>query len=91
MYELFNNILSGFHPDFAKQHCLLAMTEKWQKYLDEDGVSVALLTDLSKASDFLLHYLLIAKLAAYGFNYESLMLIQDYLSNRKQKAKVNNT
>ena len=67
------------------------MTEKWRKYLDKDGVSGALLTDLSKAFDCLLHDLLIAKLAAYGFDYESLTLIQSYLSNRKQRTKVSNT
>ena len=56
------------------------MIEKWIKYLDKDGVSGALLTDVSKAFDCLLH-LLIAKLAVYGFYYESLTLIQSYLSN----------
>ena len=67
------------------------MTEKWRKYLDKDGVNGALLTDLSKAFDCLLEDLLIAKLAAYGFDYEFLTLIQSYLSNRKQRTKVNNT
>ena len=76
---------------FTTQHCLLAMTEKWRKYLDQDRVNGALLTDLPKAFDCLLDYLLIAKLAAYGFNYESLTLIQSYLSNRKERTKVNNT
>ena len=33
----------------------------------------------------------LAKLAAYGFDYESLTLIQSYLSNRQQRTKVNNT
>ena len=71
MYEYFNKILSkqqcGFRQGFSTQHCLLAMTEKWRKYLDKDGVNGALLTDLSKAFDCLLLDLLIAKLAAYGF------------------------
>ena len=78
----------GFRQGFSTQHYLLTMTEKWRKYLDKHGVNGALLTDLSKAFDCLLHDLLIAKLAAYGFDYESLTLIQSYLSNRKQRTKV---
>ena len=45
-------------------------------YLDKDGVSVGLLQDLCKSFDCLLHDLLIAKLAAYRFDYESLTFIQ---------------
>ena len=87
MYEYFNKILSkqqcGFRQGFSTQYCLLAITEKWQKCLDKDGLNGALLKDLSKAFDFLLHDLLIAKLASYGFDYKSLTLIPSYLSNRK--------
>ena len=95
MYEYFNKILSKqqceFYQDFSTHHCLFATTEKCRKYLDKNGVSRELLTDLSKAFDCLLHDFLIAKLAAYGFDYESLTLIQSYLSNKKQRTKVNNT
>ena len=38
-----------------------------------------------------LHDRLIAELAAYGFDCESLTLIQSYLLNRQQRTKVNNT
>ena len=38
--------------------------------------------NLSKAFDFLNHKLLIAKRHAYGFNRDSLKLINNYLSNR---------
>ena len=48
-----------------------------------------LLTDLSKAFDCLNHELLIAKLHAYGLSLSSLKLVDDYLLNRKQRAKVN--
>ena len=92
MYEYFlSKQQCGFRQGFSTQHCLLAMTEQWRKYLDKNGVNGALLTDLSKAFDCLLHDLLIAKLAAYGFDYEFSTLIQSYLSNRKQRTKVNNT
>ena len=50
-----------------------------------------MLTDLSKAFDCLSHELLIAKLHAYGFDKRSLVLIYNYLSNRKQRVKVNDS
>ena len=45
--------------------------------------------DLSNAFDRLNHELLIAKLSAYGFGTSALRLIHSYLSERKQRVKVN--
>ena len=45
--------------------------------------------DLSKAFDTIDHQLLIAKLYAYGFEKNALSLINDYLSNRWQRTKIN--
>ena len=50
-----------------------------------------LLTHLSKAFDSLNHGLLIAKLNAHGFSLPALRLIHDYLSNRKQRRRINNS
>ena len=50
-----------------------------------------LLTDLSKAFSCLDHELLIAKLNAYGFSLTALKLVHNYLSNRKQRTKINST
>ena len=44
--------------------------------------------DLSKACDCLLHYLMVAKLEAYGISTESLQSISDYLSYCKQRTKT---
>ena len=64
--------------------------EKWKRAVDSGGVFVALLTDLSKAFDCIPHDLIIAKLAAYGFDTNALKLIHNYLSIRKQRVKINN-
>ena len=59
--------------------------------IDRGKVLGALLTDLSKAFDCLNHDFLIAKLNAYGFSLPALRLIHDYLSNRKQRTRINNS
>ena len=51
----------------------------------------ALLTNLSKAFDCLDYELLIAKLNAYDFSLTALKLVHNYLSNRKQRSKINST
>ena len=65
------------------------MLKKWRQCLSNRGVSETLLTDLSNAFDCILQELLIAKLAAYGFDYNSLQMLQSYLSNRTQRTKTN--
>ena len=79
----------GFRKGYSTQYCLLAMLEKWKSAVDKQKYFGALLTDLSKAFDCISHELLLAKLHAYGFNIPALTLIQSYLSNRKQRTKVN--
>ena len=59
--------------------------------MDRGKVFDALLTDLSKGFDCLNHDHLIAKLNAYGFSLPALRLIHDYLSNRKQRTRINNS
>ena len=92
MYSFTKSLLSinqcGFRKGFSAQHCLITMLEKWRTSVDNKLIAGILLTDLSKAFDCLIHELLIAKLHAYGFDYNAL-LIHNYLSNRNQKVKVN--
>ena len=87
MYKYFHQILSkyqcGFCQTYNTQHCLLMMVEKWKEVLDKDSLGGALLTDLSKVFDCIKHDLLIANLAAYGFDSHSLSFVFIYLNERK--------
>ena len=65
------------------------MVEKWKEIVDYGGVFGVLLTNLSKAFDCIPHDLFIAKLEAYSFQTDALNLVYDYLSNRKQRVKIN--
>ena len=93
--QFFENIFSkyqcGFWKGFSTQQCLLAMLKKWKRSVDNSKMFGALLTDLSKAFDCLDHELLIAKLNVYGFSLTALKLVHNYLSNRKQRTKINST
>ena len=64
------------------------MFETWKEATDNNKAFGALLMDLTKAFACLSHDLLIAKLHAYGLDLASLKVLQDYLTNRKQRAKV---
>ena len=92
--EFFENIFSKnqceFRKDHSTQQCLLAMLQKWKRFIDSGKAFDALLADLSKVLDCLDHELFIAKLNAGGFSLPTLRLIYDYLSQRKQRARVNN-
>ena len=73
---------------YSTQHCLINLLEKWKSSVDKGKTFGALLTDLSKAFDCLNHELLTAKLNAYGFDLSALRLIYDYLTNGKQRTKI---
>ena len=89
--EIFDNILSkfecGFRKGYGTQHCLLLMLEIWKGAADNNKAFSALLTDLLKAFNCLSHDLLITKLHANRLDIY-YKILQDYLSNRKQRTKV---
>ena len=83
-----NQLLCGFRKAHSTQYALFRLLQKWQKELDSGGFIGTILMDLSKAYDCLPQDLLIAKLEAYSLHNDSLNLLLDYLSYRKQRTKV---
>ena len=99
MFSQINNFIDpylsiyqcGFRKGMSAQNCLLFMLAKWKRCLDEKGSAGILLTDLSKAFDCLIHDLFIAKLNAYGFDYNSIKQLYNDLTGRFQRVRVNSS
>ena len=86
-----NTLLCGFRKAHSTQHTLFKLFQAWQEELDKSGFVATVLMDLFKAYDCLPHDLLVAKFEAYGIDKTGLNLIHNYLSNRKQRTKVNSS
>ena len=88
---LFSPLLGGFRQGYNTQHVLLNFLQTCKNSIDNKGLAGAVFMDLSKASDCVSHGLLLAKLNAYGLNFDALQLIRSYLTNRKQRVKINSS
>ena len=83
MDPLLSKYQREFRRGFSAQNCLLAMLEKWKSSVDKGKAFGVLLTNC------LSHALIIAKLNSYVFSISALKLMQSYLSERKQRTKIN--
>ena len=66
------------------------MLEKLKLSIDNKGLAGGVLMDLSKSFDTINHLLLLAKFHAYKLSKQALAVMCSYLSNRKQRIKINN-
>ena len=86
-----NTLLCGFRKAHSTQHALFKLLQAWKEELDKSGFVGTILMDLYKAYDCLPHDLLIAKFEDYDIDKSGLNLIRNYLSNRKQRTKINSS
>ena len=91
IHKYFSPFISAQRKSYSTQQVLIRLLEEWREKLDKNFIVGAVLMDLSKAFDCIPHDLIIAKLAGYGFERETLRLIYSYLKGRKQCVKINNT
>ena len=81
----------GFRKGYDTQHAFPKSLENCKAAINNGGFAGALLMDLSRTFDSLNHELLLAKLHAYGFSRNVLTLVHSYLSDRKQRARINDS
>ena len=85
-----NDTQFGFRKHFSTTDALLYTTETIRTHVDKGKYVSGLFLDLSKAFDSISHPILIDKLGSIGFSNNASGLIQNYLTNRTQRVKVNN-
>ena len=90
MNNLFSPFISAYRKSYNTRHVLTKLIEEWRKNLDNNYFIGAVLMDLSKAFDCIVHDLVIAKLAAYGLIKNMICYIYSYLKSRKKCVNVIN-
>ena len=89
--QYLSGLLCGFRKAYSTQHALLRVLQEWQKELDKPGFVGTILKELANAYDCLPHDPLTAEFEANGIGKLGLNLLLSYLSNRKQRTKVNSS
>ena len=91
MNEYVSAYLCGYRKGFNTQTALSFFIEKRKQIIDNKSYGAAIAMDLSKAFDTVNHEFLIAKLHAYGFTREFLLIIPSYLSDSWQHVKIDSS
>ena len=85
-----SELMSAYRSGYNANHVLIRLIENWRHALHNNLFTCAVLMELSKAFDCILHDLLIAKLNAYGLDFDTKTFLHNYLKHRKQSVKINN-
>ena len=88
MKSKLSDLLSAYRKGCGTQNVLLSAIEEWKTALDNDQHVGIVLMDLSKAFDAIPHGLLLSKLHAYGLSDNACEMIRSYLTDRRQRVKI---
>ena len=81
----------GFISGRSKSLQLLCALEEWTSILDSGGYLDVIYMDFMKAFDKVPHKRLLHKLRRYGLSDKLCTWVESFLSNRKQRVKVNDS
>ena len=94
LYFTSNNLLSaqqyGFIKDRSTELAALELMDRNINTMNNNRTPINIYLDLSKAFDSLNHKILLSKLKYYGFQNESLTLLDSYLHGRRQFVQLDN-
>ena len=81
-------LLCSFRSRYSTKHAWLNLINKRHSCLDKSGVVGTILTGVSKTLDCLFNELILTKLYVYGIDIKNLKLLQNFLSYRTQRVKL---
>lgn len=90
-YNIISKEQYGFVKGKGTKDALYRLSNYVYGNLDKSKPVIVAFLDLAKAFDTVNHSLLIDKLERYGVRGKFLELIKDYLTNRKQRVKIDST
>ena len=88
-HNIFSDLQFGFRKKHSTNHALLNIFESIKEKLDKKLFSCGVFIDLEKAFDTVNHKILVKKLEFYGIRGIANQWFVSYLSNRKQRVKLN--
>ena len=89
MLNFFDQNQFGFRENRSTFHAVFKMLNFISTGSNENNYVAAIFLDISKAFDSVTPSILLAKLSHYGIRGVALSWFKSFLSNRKQKVKVN--
>ena len=89
--KIISNQQYGFRKSRSTEFAIIEVIDKITKAIDQGKYTIGIFLDLSKAFDTINHEILIKKLEYYGMRGIARKLFENYLGNRKQIVKYNQT
>ncbi|KAG7309667.1 hypothetical protein JYU34_004157 [Plutella xylostella] len=90
-YKILSDYQYGFRKGKSTQDAVLSITSKIIDQLDNKGKCLTVFLDLKKAFDTVSVPILVNKLEKIGIRGTALQLLGDYLSERRQRVKIEQT
>ena len=89
--NLFSDLQYGFIKGRSNTLQLLKVTDEWVNIIEDGGQVDVIYTDFEKAFDRVPHKRLLSKLYSYGIHDTIIKWIENFLSNRSQRVRVNDS